>query len=637
MITSLRRSLDSIWVRGLFVILLLAFVLWGIGDVVRSIRGGAGGDWAIRADGQTVSPKEAKAAYDRQLRLAMRQFGGTIDPTPAIKHAVMGQTVGQLVQEALVRAEEARLHVNVPVSDVLQVIQDIPQFKGLDGKYNADRARAVLAQNGLTEAGFIQQVSDTAANSQLMESVRAGAAASDLLTTMIFKFQYETRSASMVVVPFAAQSAPAPTDTQLRRWYDNHPNLYREPEFRRVKAIVLTAESAGKDFTVSEADLKAAYQAEDDRFNQPEKRSVQIVTLPAEDAAKALAQAWQTGTAWPRIQDQAKAEGGQAQELTDASKPEIPDPSLARAVFAAPAGPIADIEHDAVGWHVFRVMVVTPPVTKSFEDAKDDLRKQLLTERGIGVLDDRAKKVDQLLGSGATLDEMPSDLGLVGVSGTLNAQGNTIDGTPAPIPGGPALRAALIAYAFQTAKGNPPSLQEVPAEQPNGPNSYYALTVEDVLPAALRPYAAVADQVKADWTQDALRHSANEVVTRIFTAVQAGQSLADAATIAGLRVEETAVTDRTNPPEGFPAPLVEPLFGLKPGEPVMVENGDSFLVAVPAQIIAADPAKQTQSYAEIRNSLTTAMADDIEISLVSGLRAKAQVETNKTVLDQIAQ
>ena len=41
---------------------------------------------------------------------------------------------------------------------------------------------------------------------------------------------------------------------------------------------------------------------------------------------------------------------------------------------------------------------------------------------------DRANKVDNVLGSGAGLDEIPSDLGLVGVAGTLDAEGNTKDG-----------------------------------------------------------------------------------------------------------------------------------------------------------------------------------------------------------------
>ena len=70
--------------------------------------------------------------------------------------------------------------------------------------------------------------------------------------------------------------------------------------------------------------------------------------------------------------------------------------------------------------------------------------------------------MDNVLGTGAGLDEMPSDLGLVGVAGTLDAEGNTPDGTPAPIPGPAELKAALIKAAFDTQKGDPPQLVEVP-------------------------------------------------------------------------------------------------------------------------------------------------------------------------------
>ena len=91
---------------------------------------------------------------------------------------------------------------------------------------------------------------------------------------------------------------------------------------------------------------------------------------------------------------------------------------------------------------------------------------------------DRANKVDNVLGSGASLDEMPSDLGLAGVLGTLDAAGSTADGTPAPIPGPAELKAALIKAAFDTQKGDPPRLVEVPTPSTGG-SAYYALSVED--------------------------------------------------------------------------------------------------------------------------------------------------------------
>ena len=54
---------------------------------------------------------------------------------------------------------------------------------------------------------------------------------------------------------------------------------------------------------------------------------------------------------------------------------------------------------------------------------KDALRDEVLAAKAADLMYDRANKVDNVLGSGASLDEMPSDLGLVGVAGTLDAAG----------------------------------------------------------------------------------------------------------------------------------------------------------------------------------------------------------------------
>ena len=45
----------------------------------------------------------------------------------------------------------------------------------------------------------------------------------------------------------------------LQRWYDNHPDMYRTPEYRRIKAVVLSPQSLATDITVTDDDLHAAY------------------------------------------------------------------------------------------------------------------------------------------------------------------------------------------------------------------------------------------------------------------------------------------------------------------------------------------------------------------------------------------
>ena len=106
----------------------------------------------------------------------------------------------------------------------------------------------------------------------------------------------------------------------------------------------------------------------------------------------------------------------------------------------------------ALGWHVVRVSAVTPGSTRGFDDVKDLLRNQILAAKAADLMYERANKVDNVLGTGADLDHMPDDLGLVGVSGTLDAQGRYAGRHASPVPGPPELKAALVKAALRHAE-----------------------------------------------------------------------------------------------------------------------------------------------------------------------------------------
>src|ERR1700746_2503596 len=98
----------------------------------------------------------------------------------------------------------------------------------------------------------------------------------------------------MVEFPFpAVPEPPAPTEAELQRWYDNHPDLYSAPEFRRIKSIVLSPQTLANVVQIAAADLQAAYQQHRSEYVKPERRSAEVVSVADEAKAKALAATWQ--------------------------------------------------------------------------------------------------------------------------------------------------------------------------------------------------------------------------------------------------------------------------------------------------------------------------------------------------------
>lgn len=635
MIGLMRHALGTWPARLFFGLLVVVFVIWGIGDVFRN---GFGDDAAVATvAGKSVDINEVSETYRRQLSQLSRALGTDITPTLPMKKGIADRALEEVITQTALQAEVESLGLIASDEAVRQAVYDIPNFHGRDGKFDRLQFQSVLTSNGLTEAHFLDMVRKDLGQKQLMGAIRAGSLSPDVLTRTVYAFQNETRIADTVAFPFAAVPKPAPaTDAQATRWYENHKDLYSTPEYRRVKLVVLSPDTVAGDISIAEDDIRAAYEAHKAEYVVTEKRTVQVVLEQDEAKALALAGVWNSGADWATIQKAADADGAAAIELTDATPDLLPVAELAQAAFAAPLNAVPAPVKSAMGWHVLKVTGISGGTSKTLADLHDTLRARLVADKAADLIYERANKLDDLMSGGAKLDELPADYGLAAVSGTLDAQGLTTDGNPAPLPGTDALHQVLIGAIFAARVGDPPHLVEAP-RQPGTEQTFYALNLEEVIPPAPRPQAEVATRVAADIVQDNVRHTQEAAAAALLATVKGGKSLGDAAAAAGLKVTRLPAIGRASPVAGVPVQLTQPLFTLKSGEPTMVETEDGFIVATLAQIVAANPDADVIAFGKMRDALAIGVADDLQAQFVLALRDRGQPRINRTVADRLVQ
>ena len=634
MITTLRNRLGTWFARILFGILVVAFSIWGIGDVLRQLGSET---WVAKVGDRAIEPPELQQAYQQQLNQITRMLGGRVDPTPEMKRGVLGQALDQLIKRYALTQELNRMHVVVPETALGHDVMALPAFRGPDGQFSRLNFQNALRNAGMTEARFMEQLRTENAQRQLLDPIRRGLVPPEVLTREVFQFTTEQRVAGVVELAFANAVAPEVTAAQLQRWYDNHPDLYTRPEMRRIKAVILAPQTLQSEIEILDADIAAAYEARRAEFVTIEKRSAEIIVVQDETKAGELTALWRGGADWDAMQKAATEAGGAPVALTDATQVEFPDPALAAAVFAAAEGAIGDPIKTALGFQVIRVAKITPGTTRTLEDTREELRTRLVAERAADIIYQRATKVEDTLASGTSLDEMPANLGLAAITGTMDAQGNTLAGEPAPIPGPTEMRTALVAASFQARMGDPVRLMEVPPATGSGSPSYYAVAVEEIIPPGLKPFAEVEAAIRDDISHAARRRTQEEVAAKLLSVVAAGQSLEDAATVAGVPFRRTPRSGRAEPAEGFPRELIEPVFALKKGEATMVEVGETFLVATPLEIVQTDPKSDEAGYARIREALGQAMANDAEAAFINALRNRARPRINQKIVDSFVQ
>lgn len=635
MISLFRRYVDSWFARGFFILIALTFVGWGVSGSLLQLGGAPG--WVARLGGERIEAPQFQAEYQRAMAQETRNLPAGQEASAQQRLQIGQETLQRMIAQAALALELRDLRIVTPDETVAAAARAMPAFQGPDGSFSKPVFDTVLRNNGFTEARFLAQLRADIAQRQLLSAVAGSAYAPDTETKPLYDAEFERRAADTALFPLsAAPEPPAPDDAALRRWYDNHPNGYATPEYRRIKAVELSPQSLAPEIAITDADLRAAYQERRADFVTPPRRSAEVVSAPDEAKARALAARWRATPDWAAMQAAAQAEGASAITQDDAAEVQFPDPDLAKAVFSAGPDTISGPVKGALGWFVVKVTKVAPGTETGFEQAKEQLRARLLASKAADLMYDRANKVDQLLGNGTSLDDLPADLGLAAVAGTLDAQGNTQAGGPAPIPGPAELRAAIIAAAFQVRAGDPPRLTEVQTPSTGG-SAYYALSLEAVTPPGKQPFEAVGDAVAEDWRQDQRRRAEERAATAMMTAVNDGRPFSDAATVAGVTPHLSPPVTRNQAGPEIPPALQRVLFGLKKNEATMVETPDGFVVAQLAEVVAPDPAADKVGYDQARAAITRSVQNDLAAVFVDAVRQRAGPQVNQRAFDSVVQ
>ena len=626
MLRFFRAFLNTWAARAFFVVLVAAFGLWGIGDVIRNV----GHDNSLASIGdRKIEVPEFQDAFRRDLAQVTRMMGGK-EATPAIRRTVAEQSLDRMVVQAAIAQEIDRLGIVVPDDRLRQAVFEMPIFRGPAGQFDRSTFDTVLRNNDMSEGRFLEMLRSDLAQRQLMETIQAGVAPPPTLLAQAYAFQRETRIGEVVDLPLAAAATPPePSADDLQRQYENNPSRYSAPAYRRIKLVVLSPQTLARQIDVSDDDIKAYYDQHKANYVAEEQRAAEIVAAPDEAVAQKLAAAWQAGADWAAMQKAATDAGATAVALDLSTRQQFPSPELADAVFAAKPDTVTGPSKSAFGFQIVRVTKVTASAAKTLEQAKDEIKQKVALERAIDQVYTRANKLDDALSAGSSLDDLPGDLGLAAVTGTLDAQGATPESEPAPIPGSPALRQAILAAAFATPKGETPRMIEGPDQ------SYYALQVDDVIEPKVKPFEDVKTQVREDWQIAQQKREQEQKAAKLMTAAQQAGSLDDAATVADLRIEKTPPVPRTGTVEHVPSPVQDALFRLKQGETTMVEIPDGFVVVRLAEITDPDMASDPAGAAQIREALTRAIDQDVEIVFASALRQRAQPRINRTMLDNL--
>ncbi|MCC6305870.1 MAG: peptidyl-prolyl cis-trans isomerase [Rhodobacteraceae bacterium] len=521
-----------------------------------------------RVGDREISTREYARALQDQIRAFEAQLGQSLPFQTALAFGIDRVVRQNLVTVAALDHETARIGLSVGDDAVHQKLLEIEAFRGVDGKFDREAYRYVLDQNGLDENEFEADLRAEAARTLLQAAVAGGLEAPPAAVAALYAWEAERRSFRLVRLAVPADPVGTPDDAALRAFYEAHIADYTRPEGRRITWAWLAPAALVDSVEVDEGAVRELYDRRLSEYLRPERRLVERLVFATEaDARAAMARVTADEGAFAAI----VAERGLALadvDMGDVTREELG--AAGEAVFALAGPGVVGPLPSPLGPAIFRMNGILAAQETPFDEAREDLRAEIATERARRRIAERMGEVQDLLAGGATVEDLARDLGME--LGTIDWREGDSEGIAA--------YTAFRTAAAGLAEGGFPE----PVEFDDG--GMAVLRLDALIPAAPQPFEEVEVRVVEDWAaaETAARLAAEGEA--LATRLRAGE----AAETLGPAVESFAEITRDAFVEGVPATTLAEIFAMAPGEVRVRTEGAEVLVAILDAVLPPDPA-----------------------------------------------
>jgi peptidyl-prolyl cis-trans isomerase D len=605
----------------LFGFLILSFAIWGIGDIFQ----GYGRNSVARVGKTEIGLEQLRTAYQNEVQNLTRQQRRTITPDMARAIGLDRQVLSRLVTEAVLDQTARSMRLAVSDETIRDLIFQDPVFKDASGNFSPSRFNELLRSNGLNEQTYVREQRATILRQQLAEMVVGAATAPVALQELGHRLRNERRGVTFArMSPAAAGEIAAPSEAQLKTYFDERKASFRAPEHRSANVVTITAETLADPSKVTDDEAKARYeQVKAQRFGSPETRTIQQIGFPNPDEAQAAKAKIAAGEAF-EVVAASRSVADKDLTLGTFTKAQVFDPAVRDAAFALAQGAVSDPVASAFGTVLLRVTEIQAERVRPFEEVAGEVRNEVAASKASSQIGELHDKIEDQRAAARPLAEIAREFNLpVRAVGPVDAGLNKLDGTKEqPLPGGDATLPAI----FQSDIGVDNEAIRLPRDA-----GYVWFDVTKIDPARERGFDEVKAEVEAQWRADEiasrLSAKARELVQRLDT----GEAFDAVAASAGLTSEQAKDLGRQDQKPELPANVVSLIFGTavsKSGSASGAEGAGRVLFKVDSATVPPY-ARTTQEAENFARLLGSSVSEDILAQYVGKRQAELGVSLNE--------
>ncbi|WP_430401219.1 SurA N-terminal domain-containing protein [Hyphomonas sp.] len=626
MLALMKSLMNSIFGKIIVMIIIAGMAFWGADSAWTTMSTGLGSNLAA------AGPRGIDlTTLDRRVENLLRNLNANSE-----KPITKAEAADQGIVDQVFELEKAKIvnlgyagaiGVKPSTNAVVEQLKTVDAFKNpLTGELDLNTYREVLYQNRFTKEEYEQQVSDDLTLKTLGEAASAAIYPPQILASIQALYIGETRDVSWFILDASEAPEPdAPTDEEIRAFYDENLTALEQPERRAIDMLRVSADDFLADVTVTEQEIATIYEAtKSERFSEPDQRTYIELYFADRDTARAAFGLLAGGA------DPAGLPGVLSSETKTGYRESVSDTALADAMFGPgkQSGALFGPREVDDRWLVARLVSVQRGAVFPIETVSEEIRDELARERAQVLFFEKLDTLDRSIGAGYPLAQIASELPVPVMSfAPVDQTGMTEDGVT--ITGLTQARDAF-SDAFRINAG------DVSARF-DGEEAVYLTSPRAIIAPSTPEFDTIKNDIRqtlvAQREANAMQSYADSVVEKL----KSGETtLTAAATAADTVVESPSVpvTRITAEESGLPSPAINAIFSGSEGDVYSYPNrsGDMFMIVQLNTIAPPSDAALEVLGTQATASLNQSLRDDIRFATDAEIRNAIKLNVNDNAI-----
>jgi peptidyl-prolyl cis-trans isomerase D len=618
------RERSQGWIAKVILILLIVpFALWGVDSY---LSGGGQEPPAATIDDLEISQRE----FVKTLNEQQEQMGGKVDEK-ALRQLVMDQ----LVNTRLLSQAAGKVGFSVLDPQIQSVLAGVEIFQE-NGAFSESRLDAWLKGRGMSRPELLAMIGQDLLLKQVQIGYGEGTVIATPSVNRLGSLLAQQREVNEIVFDLKAHSQAVQIDAKtLEAEYKARQADFATPAMVRVQYLVLSQAGLESGVQISEEQARKFFDENPAQFQEPEQRRASHILIKleaganaaAKQAAKAraeelLAQVRKSPASFAdlaRQHSQDPGSGANGGDLGAFSRDMMVKP-FADAVWAMKPGEIQGLVESQFGFHIIRLDGILGGAKMGFAVVKDDIVKTLRQQEAQKRFAESAERFSNIVYEQPdSLEPAAKEFGLKIEQSDWIAPGKA---EPAML-GDTRLIAALLSEDALQKKQNVEAIEVAP-------NTLVSARVIEHRPAGVRPFAEVSGEIRARLTNVAARKLATEAGKKALAAAIVGKP-------EGLTLSAPMGVSRMQP-MNLPPASVRAIFSAAAGKLpawVGVESPEGYRVYRINRVTEATP--PPEQVKAMRNDMRRMLAQEEMRAYLESTKARSKIKIAPTALEPKAE